>query len=760
MKKATHNDKKYYGRTVIYILLYWSLGALALTGQVNLGLLALFAGLVAYTLYPNSILTKLPSLLWTFLTVVFFMGALYLAGRDFFFALLILFFYLILNKISNPMQTRDEIQTLGLCFFLCLSSLAITDSLIVSIFILGYLFLFTLAMLLITTRADQDEAVRLARFYSTPFTPQPLPPPTGHRSQDLRSMMKTGGKILLALLPLGAFFFILVPRFNVPRFSASFNMMRREERVTGYSENIDLGSMAGIKKDPRVAMRVQTIDYRGKTIRLPGIYMRGSSLDFYDGRRWFRSWGASRLIEYIRTPRSVYFPNVPNIQGTRVYQRIFMEPAATPFVFALNYPWSFSFSQNNDMVMDNEGNAIRLVQPSGDNLSYTAVSIIEKPDSRKGVIAGTNMNAAANAGNPNYPKRFAKYLQEPRLGWDPRLKKMAEDLTRSARTPHEQAVRIENFLRTTYQYSLDFVERGEENPLSEFLFDRKTGHCEFFATAMVALCRAAGIPARIVNGFYSDEWNTFGSYYIVRMQDAHSWAEVWFEDVGWLSFEPTPPSGRVREASSTWIPAGAQRMYDTVKFHWYQYVIDFSLRDQLRMSRHFNSLARHIGSTMDSASTGLRRLFQRDASEFKMPSWGNLALIIGGFLAMATIAGYYLKHHKKKTRTAEIAGVLRHYKGSPIVLEYEKILKILKERGIARLPFQTPLEFARITVSDGDVPSEFLPLTSRYYELRYRYDSKSATDDELFGNFFKKLEGWMSSRLKDANSPENPRNNT
>ena len=175
MKKAANNVRKYYGKAIIYILLYWSLGALALTGQVSLGLLCLFAGLVAYTLYPNSILTKLPPLLWTFFTVIFFISALYLAGRDFFLALLILFFYLILNKICNPMQPRDEIQTLGLCFFLCLSSLAITDSLIVSVFILGYLFLFTLAMLLITARAEQDEAARQADEFFLQQTAAALP---------------------------------------------------------------------------------------------------------------------------------------------------------------------------------------------------------------------------------------------------------------------------------------------------------------------------------------------------------------------------------------------------------------------------------------------------------------------------------------------------------------------------------------------------------------------------------------------------------
>ena len=57
---------------------------------------------------------------------------------------------------------------------------------------------------------------------------------------------------------------------------------------------------------------------------------------------------------------------------------------------------------------------------------------------------------------------------------------------------------------------------------------------------MAILLRAAGVPTRNVNGFLGGEWNEYGGYIAVRGGDAHSWVEVWFEGVGWVTFDPTP----------------------------------------------------------------------------------------------------------------------------------------------------------------------------------------------------------------------------
>ena len=84
--------------------------------------------------------------------------------------------------------------------------------------------------------------------------------------------------------------------------------------------------------------------------------------------------------------------------------------------------------------------------------------------------------------------------------------------------------------------------RQEPQPLDDFLFDSKRGHCEFYSTAMAVMLRTLGVPTRNVTGFIGGTYNRFGRYYAVRQGDAHSWVEVYVDGQGWVTFDPTPPA--------------------------------------------------------------------------------------------------------------------------------------------------------------------------------------------------------------------------
>ena len=99
---------------------------------------------------------------------------------------------------------------------------------------------------------------------------------------------------------------------------------------------------------------------------------------------------------------------------------------------------------------------------------------------------------------------------------------------------------IERYLQSNYGYTLQLPGLQESDPLANFLFERKKGHCEYFATSMAMMLRTLGIPARIVNGFRGGEYNDLSNSYIVREKDAHSWVEAYFPEYGWASFDPTP----------------------------------------------------------------------------------------------------------------------------------------------------------------------------------------------------------------------------
>src|SRR5262249_57566678 len=115
--------------------------------------------------------------------------------------------------------------------------------------------------------------------------------------------------------------------------------------------------------------------------------------------------------------------------------------------------------------------------------------------------------------------------------------------------PGERAKRLETHLIQGYSYTRDFGGRSTENPLEDFLFRYRSGHCEYFASSMVLLLRSQGIPARLVTGFLGGDYNPFEGYTIVRGSNAHAWVEAYLPGGGWQIFDPTPPAGRPAEAA-------------------------------------------------------------------------------------------------------------------------------------------------------------------------------------------------------------------
>jgi hypothetical protein len=146
----------------------------------------------------------------------------------------------------------------------------------------------------------------------------------------------------------------------------------------------------------------------------------------------------------------------------------------------------------------------------------------------------------------------------------------------------ERAGRIERHLSAGYSYTLDLSGRSaEDNPIESFLFRYKSGQCEYFASAMVLMLRAQGIPARLATGFLGGEYNPFEGYLILRDSNAHAWVEAYLDErQGWQVFDPTPPAGRPA-ASATGFWLLANQAWDFVQFRWDRYVLTYGFYDQL-----------------------------------------------------------------------------------------------------------------------------------------------------------------------------------
>ncbi|MEW6406275.1 MAG: transglutaminase domain-containing protein, partial [Chloroflexota bacterium] len=120
-----------------------------------------------------------------------------------------------------------------------------------------------------------------------------------------------------------------------------------------------------------------------------------------------------------------------------------------------------------------------------------------------------------------------------------RVQALGRDLSAPGKTPFDRAILIQDYLRT-FPYSLDVPGPAIGRDATDFfLFDLKKGYCDYYATAMAVLARAAGLPARIVRGYASGSYDSEQARYLVVEKNAHAWVEIYFTGIGWVEFEPT-----------------------------------------------------------------------------------------------------------------------------------------------------------------------------------------------------------------------------
>jgi hypothetical protein len=139
-----------------------------------------------------------------------------------------------------------------------------------------------------------------------------------------------------------------------------------------------------------------------------------------------------------------------------------------------------------------------------------------------------------------YPEEiFNRYLILPRDVPD-RVITLAFKITEGIENPYDKAKAIETYLRKNYPYDLEVPAPPPDQDVTDyFLFDLKKGYCDYYATAMVVMARAIGLPARFVSGYSPGSYDAPNARYVIRELNAHSWAEVYFSEIGWVEFEPT-----------------------------------------------------------------------------------------------------------------------------------------------------------------------------------------------------------------------------
>jgi len=194
-------------------------------------------------------------------------------------------------------------------------------------------------------------------------------------------------------------------------------------------------------------------------------------------------------------------------------------------LFAVNDP---VFSSNGTQLRQTLGDGSRVVE--GRTTAYEVTSLATSVTVRALEFAGTS-----------YPAEIrAQYLQLPE-GLPARVRRLAEEITTGAETPYQKADWIQKYLRGRYEYATAVpTAPAGQDVVDYFLFDAPGGFCTYFASAMTVMLRMEGVPARIVSGYAMGMYDQEKAMYRVPASAAHAWVEVYFPELGWVEFEPTP----------------------------------------------------------------------------------------------------------------------------------------------------------------------------------------------------------------------------
>ncbi len=614
-----------------------------------------------------------------------------------------LMLFAMIVRLYSATTTRD---------YLFLAMLAFTTVLVAAILTVDttFLVLFLLFLFLAVATFVGLEMRRSAEGAVSP--PLAMGTPAARRLN--RALSVTSLAVATGSLVLGSAIFFILPRVTAG-YMSGLNL--QPSLISGFSDNVELGQIGTIKKNTAVVMRIRS---DASVALMSSTRWRGIALTTFDGRRW-TSEARERTIIYPDLASGWFglgvTMNETRRTGRRISYLVLMEPLATDALFVPDRAERLRgrFSPETDRAGRTsprsylEQDFTRAVFNPFHNYTkvrYEGISYVPQ-------VPPARLRAAPT----EYPEEARRlYLQLPPL--DPRIPALAREITRNATNPYDMAAAIEQHLRTRYGYTLELSGTPGESPLAHFLFTRRAGHCEYFASAMTVMLRSLGVPARYVNGFLPGEYNDIGEDYIVRGSDAHSWVEVYFPEIGWMTFDPTPPSD---ERMRGWLGRLAF-YYDWFELMWSEWVINYDMAHQLTLAQNFQKTSR------EWTDQTWRYLEQKRRAVVEWLKWQQIRVKmlgpwrIGIAIAAMLVVLVLVRGRSLREYLALEWGI--HFGGREAVtprlatLLYQQMLRMLARRGWKKAPGQTPLEFVT-AIAPPEVAGPVGELTSLYQAARF-----------------------------------------
>jgi transglutaminase-like putative cysteine protease len=643
-----------YFQISCHALIITAFFALGLTGRLDFPAIILFTTGLGVSCY--FAIKRLPpplSARGAFLLscgyIFFFLVDMVIISGSFIPASIHLVLFLQLAKLFQEKSDKDYFYLIVLSFLQILAA----SSLTVDMSFAATLFLFLVALVSTLMSFEMFRSER-----KTKALPQEVVGPLSGMS-----LWATVWIILTAVV-----LFLTIPRIGTGYFTRAAT---ESLLVTGFTDTVQLGDIGQVKRSNAVVMHARHISGPAFAV----LKWRGIGLDRFDGHNWLKT---DRKRYPMVAAADGYYAIHPVVHATNAARyEISLEPLATNALFG---PYQVrAVSGALQAVEYDNTDSVYLRFPMARRTQYEVLS--EIPD--------RNAHLRESAPDSIPDEIRARYLQLPnRL--DPRIVQLARDITAKGPSTFEKASLVEGYLKRNYSYTLNLKWNPGPDPLSTFLFEAKSGHCEYFASAMAILLRAANIPTRLVNGFLMGEYNPVSGDYIVRESNAHSWVEVYVPGRGWLEFDPTPPDPNHVEMN---LATQLSHYLDAAEQVWNSYIIVYDFNAQISLFRSAQERVQSAQATLRDKADGWMNWGQRFSDNFA--SWIRRLMDTAAFWILTlclVAAGFGYKYRQPLTTSLQVWRVRRgHGPATDDLIEqlFYRAARIAERTAQKRRPAQT-----------------------------------------------------------------------
>ncbi|MBC7924574.1 MAG: DUF3488 domain-containing protein [Bryobacteraceae bacterium] len=531
---------------------------------------------------------------------------------------------------------------------------------------------------------------------------------------------------LTAVMTIGIVFMTSALFFLLPRTArAAFRSMVNERyHLPGFSDEVILGQIGELKQQSTAVMHVRLQAPNEKA----GLKWRGAALTQFDGQRWFNPARDLERIPLLRGPTPLATDTQRRRTGPRISYEVRIGPIDSDALFFAGTPELLQ-ADGLRFIYRGPGETYRSGLGTTEGRSYYATGHL--PDAASAALVRDAASAAlvrdaasaarvpdaASAAVPAQIAPLPEYTRNTYLlippSTDPRIAALAQQVGQGV-SARDRAEAIARHLRTSYPYTTELPPVKSADPLATFLFERRKGHCEYFASAMAVMLRSIQIPSRVVTGFQSGMYNPITGWQVVRASDAHSWVEAWIAGQGWVTFDPTPPDARGAQGTTALL--SRLLLYaDAAETLWRDWVMNYSIDQQIDLVSRVERKSRLV-----SSSTKFSEMFPAWLEAIKR-LWSPIAGMVA--VALVTLGLFWYFGPSLLRQILLRRDVARVSRGKAVASDagilYGRMLRILNRRGFKKPGWLTPAEFAEALPASAQEARLVTQITSAYHDLRY-----------------------------------------